>query len=57
MRDWKFDHKVKEHITVNGIFDLNLIPAAKQEGGWQKKMRRKIFHIVKIFYCTAQVTL
>ena len=54
VRDWKFDHKVKEHITVNGIFDLNLIPAAKQEGGWQKQMRRKIFHWKEniSLYCT-----
>jgi len=32
VRDWKWDHKVKEHIMVNGICDLNLLPSAKQEG-------------------------
>ena len=32
VRDWKWDHKVKQHIMVNGICDLNLLPGAKQEG-------------------------
>ena len=32
VRDWKWDYKVKEHIMVNGICDLNLLPTAKLEG-------------------------
>ena len=32
VRDWKWDHKVKQHIMVNGICDLNLLPGAKMEG-------------------------
>ena len=32
VRDWKWDHKVKQHIMVNGLCDLNLLPGAKQEG-------------------------
>eukprot|EP00092_Neocalanus_flemingeri_P038523 GFUD01041941.1.p1 GENE.GFUD01041941.1~~GFUD01041941.1.p1 ORF type:complete len:441 (+),score=97.82 GFUD01041941.1:135-1457(+) len=32
VRDWMWNHKVKQHITVNGILDLNLYPSAKQAG-------------------------
>ena len=32
VRDWKFDHEVQEPLRVSGIFDLNLLPAAKQKG-------------------------
>ena len=31
-RDWKWDHKVEQHITVSGILDLNLHPEAKHQG-------------------------
>ena len=36
VRDWKWDHKVKQHIMVNGICDLNLLPAAKMEGQYYR---------------------
>ena len=32
VRDWKFDNEVREKILVGGLFDLNLLPAAKQKG-------------------------
>ena len=32
MRDWKWNHKVKQHIMINGILDLNQYPSAKHEG-------------------------
>jgi len=32
VRDWMWNHKVKQHITVNGILDLNMYPSAKQAG-------------------------
>ena len=32
MRDWKWDHKVEQHITVSGILNLNLHPEAKHQG-------------------------
>ena len=32
VRDWKWNHKVKQHIMVNGILDLNLYPSAKAPG-------------------------
>ena len=32
VRDWKFDHEVTEPVTIRGILDLNLMPAARQEG-------------------------
>ena len=32
VRDWKFDNEVKENILVDGLLDLNLLPAAKQRG-------------------------
>ena len=32
VRDWKWDHKVKQHIMVNGILDLNLYPSAQAPG-------------------------
>jgi len=30
VRDWKFDHRVKQFFTVNAILDLNTIPSAKE---------------------------
>ena len=32
VRDWKWNHKVKQHFMVNGILDLNAYPSAKHEG-------------------------
>ena len=32
VRDWKWNHKVKQHIMVNGILDLNLYPSAQAPG-------------------------
>ena len=32
VRDWKFDNEVKANILVDGLLDLNLLPAAKQRG-------------------------
>ena len=32
VRDWKWDHKVKQHFMVNGILDLNLYPSAQAPG-------------------------
>ena len=32
VRDWKWNHKVKQHIMINGILDLNQYPSAKHEG-------------------------
>ena len=32
VRDWKWNHKVKHHIMVNGILDLNLYPSAQAPG-------------------------
>jgi len=32
VRDWMWNHKVKQHITINGILDLNMYPSAKQAG-------------------------
>ena len=32
VRDWKWNHKVKQHLMVNGILDLNMHPSAKHEG-------------------------
>ena len=32
VRDWKWNHKVKQHFMVNGILDLNTYPSAKEEG-------------------------
>lgn len=32
VRDWKWNHKVKQHIMVNGILDLNLFPSALTPG-------------------------
>ena len=32
VRDWKWNHKVKHNIIVNGILDLNLLPGANMEG-------------------------
>ena len=32
MRDWKWNHKVKQHIMINGILDLNLYPSAQAPG-------------------------
>ena len=32
VRDWKWDHKVEQHITVSGILDLNHHPEAKHQG-------------------------
>lgn len=34
VRDWKWNHKVKQHFMVNGILDLNAYPSAKHEGIW-----------------------
>ena len=32
VRDWKWNHKVKQHFMVNGILDLNQFPSAMQQG-------------------------
>ena len=32
VRSWKWNHKAKQHFMVNGVLDLNVHPAAKQEG-------------------------
>jgi len=32
VRDWRWNHKTKQHVTVNGILDLNLFPSALQAG-------------------------
>ena len=32
VRDWKWNHKVKQHIMVNGILDLNYYPSAQAPG-------------------------
>jgi len=32
VRDWKWNHRVKQHFMVNGILDLNIFPSAKDEG-------------------------
>ena len=32
VRDWKWNHKVKQYIMVNGILDLNLHPFAENPG-------------------------
>ena len=32
VRDWKWDHNVKQHFMVNGILDLNLQPSAQTPG-------------------------
>ena len=32
VRDWKWNHKVKQHFMVNGILDLNLYPSAQAPG-------------------------
>jgi len=32
VRDWKWNHKVKQHLMINGILDLNMYPSAKHEG-------------------------
>ena len=32
VRDWKWNHRVKQHFMINGILDLNLYPSAKHEG-------------------------
>ena len=37
VRDWKWNHKVKQHFMVNGILDLNIFPTAKDEGSFQHK--------------------
>ena len=29
VRDWKWNHKVKQHLMINGILDLNMYPSAK----------------------------
>jgi len=32
VRDWKWDHRAKGHIMINGVLDLNQYPSALQEG-------------------------
>jgi len=32
VRDWRWNHKTKQHVTVNGILDLNLFPSTLQAG-------------------------
>ena len=32
VRNWKWDHRVRRIITVNGILDLNLVPECRQPG-------------------------
>ena len=32
VRDWKWNHRVRRLITVNGILDLNLVPKCKEPG-------------------------
>ena len=32
VRDWKWNHKVKQDIMVNSILDLNLCPSAQAPG-------------------------
>ena len=35
VRDWKWNHKVKQHIMLNGILDLNLHPSAQEPGEYR----------------------
>ena len=53
VRDWKWDYKVKEHIMVNGICDLNLLPAAKQEGQCQDLY----YDVSEVIEVTQQLTM
>ena len=32
VRDWKWDHRVRRLVTVNGLMDLNLSPMCRQPG-------------------------
>ena len=47
MRDWKWNHKVKQHIMINGILDLNQYPSAKHEGTKTvTKCREGVFSVI-----------
>ena len=43
VRDWKWNHKVKQHFMVNGILDLNAYPSAKHEGIWEPSIYKHEF--------------
>ena len=47
VRDWKWNHKVKQHIMINGILDLNQYPSAKHEGTKTvTKCREGVFSVI-----------